>query len=94
MYTVCLAVYLSFSSDANYLLSKMSDDVNAGNQTAKSIIASCENELRSMFLEEKSHSKYDGSIHLEYIIALVAAFNHQVSANTKRFVVSYTMILK
>jgi len=66
------------------LLSKMMDDVNAGNQNATSVIAACEAELRSMFLKEKSDSRYDGRIHLEFIIAFVAAFNHQIAASAKR----------
>jgi hypothetical protein len=48
------------------------------------MIQSCEDALRSMFLEEAQKAGKQDHVELEFIIALLSIFNHQLSTNVKR----------
>ncbi|KAJ2964681.1 hypothetical protein NQZ79_g420 [Umbelopsis isabellina] len=66
------------------LLSKLIEDASAGNQSSRSNIQSCEDALRSIFLQEAQKAGKHGHVELEFIIALLSVFNRQLSTNVKR----------
>jgi hypothetical protein len=79
----------------NDTLSKLMEEACNSNQNAVDAISSCQNELKSMFLEGKQKNSGNDPLQLDFIITLVGVFNDQRITRTKRYVyITYPTIDK